>query len=314
MEETETDPIFTSVINALLDNINLFPERYLSFFSDIVPAELKEIEKIWPKILLERKISLLEDLTSLMITDTRLSCEEFAKFALNDDFPEVRVNAIELLWESENPRLINLLVNLLKNDESELVQIASAAALGHFVLLGELEEIPASAFERTIKALIGKLNSSPSKELHQELLMSLSYSSIPEVTSMIETAFKDPDQTWQLTAVISMGRSADDRWKKTILKLIDSENPLIRNEAVKAAGELEIASAQTLLLNMLEDQTDEPELRLNIIWALSKIGGTAVKSALKQLLEDPSDEEEAEAIELALEALDFESGLPKIDL
>ena len=92
------------------------------------------------------------------------------------------------------------------------------------------------------------------------------------------------------------------------------DNPQIRTEAVKAAGELELASAQTLLLNILDEQTDDPELRLNLIWALSKIGGTAVKSALEQLLEETGDDEETEALELALEALGFSTGLPNIDL
>jgi hypothetical protein len=315
MEEIKTGPKLTSIIQSLVDNSNLFPERYLTFFSDIAPSDLNEVKKVWPKIPLGRKISLIEDMESMMIADTRLCFEEFVKFALTDDFPEVRGSAIGLLWESENPSFIRLLVNLLENDESEFVQIASAEALGRFVLLGELEEIPSSAFKRTINALILKINSSPTKALHQELLKSLSYSSIPEVMPMIEAAFENSDPTWQLAAIISMGRSADDHWKKTIIKMIEcDDNPQIRTEAVKAAGELELASAQTLLLNILDEQTDDPELRLNLIWALSKIGGTAVKSALEQLLEETGDDEETEALELALEALGFSTGLPNIDL
>jgi HEAT repeat protein len=131
---------------------------------------------------------------------------------------------------------------------------------------------------------------------------------------MIEKAFMDPDPSWQLAAVISMGRSADDRWEKPVLKMINSEDPEIKSEAVKAAGELELTSARAMLLQILEDEEDDFELRTNAIWALSKIGGENVKSVLQRLLDAAPDEDEAEVIELAIESLDFSSELPDLDI
>ena len=314
MSDKTSNPQLNVVLKALLDNSQLFPENLLTFFSDIYPEDLEEIKKIWPKIALERRISILVDLEDMMEADTMHSCDELAKFALNDNFPEVRGNAIALLWECDNPKLALRFVQMLENDESELVQTAAAAALGKFVLHGELEEIPSSAAERTIKALFGKLHSQPSKEIHQEVLKSLSYSSHPEISPMIEAAFMDTDSSWRLAAVISMGRSADDHWEKPVLQMIKSEDPDLRNEAVKAAGELELTSARMMLLQILEDEEEDTELRSNAIWALSKIGGDDIKSVLQRLLEVAPDEEEAEVIELAIEALDFSSELPDLDL
>lgn len=297
-----------------MDNSQLFPENMLPFFSDIYPDDLEELKKIWPKIALERRISILADLEDMMEADTMLSCDGLAKFALNDDFPEVRGNAITLLWECDDPKLAPRFVQMLENDESELVQTAAAAALGKFVLLGELGEIPPAAAGQTIKALIGKFHSKPSKEIHEEVLKSLAYSSDPKISLMIEKAFMDTDSSWKLAAVISMGRSADDRWEKPVLQMIKSEDADLKNEAVKAAGDLELSSAHAMLLQILEEEEDDIELRSNAIWALSKIGGDNVKTVLLRLLEAAPDEDEAEVIELALESLDFSTELPDLNL
>jgi HEAT repeat protein len=314
MNDKTSNPLLKTVLKALLDNSQLFPEKLLPFFSDIFPEDLEEVKKIWPKIALERRVSILADLENMMEADTMLSCDEMAKFALNDDFPEVRGNAIALLWECDDPKLAPRLVEMLENDESELVQAAAAAALGKFVLLGELDEIPSSAAGRTIRALIDKLGSKPSKDIHQEILKSLAYSSDPEIAPLIEKAFMDPDPSWRLTAVISMGRSADDQWEKPVLQMIKSDDPELKSEAVKAAGELELSAARPMLLQILEDEEDDYELRTNAIWSLSKIGGENVKSVLQRLLETAPDEEEAEVIELAIEALDFSSELPDLEI
>ena len=313
MHDKASNSQINTVLQALLDNSQLFPAKLVPFFSDISHADLEQVIKIWPEVALKRKSNLLADLKDMMEADTMLSCDGLAKFALNDGFPEVRCGAISLLSECDDPKLTTLFGEMLENDESELVQTAAAAALGKFVLLGELKEIPHNAAERTIKSLTLKLNSQPSKELHQELLKSLAYSSRPEIAPMIETAFKNPDPSWQLAAIISMGRSADDRWEKSILQMIQSENPDFKSEAIKAAGELELSSAREILLQMLEDEDDDTELRLNVIWALSKIGGDNVKSVLQRILDNTADDEEVEVIELALEELNFSSKLQDLD-
>ena len=313
MNDKTSNPRIKAVLQALLDNSQIFPAKLVPFFSDISHTDLEQVKKIWPEVALERKISLLAVLEDMLEADTMLSCDGLAKFALNDDFPEVRRGAISLLSECDDPKLATLFGEMLENDESELVQIAAAEALGKFVLLGELEEIPHNATERTIKSLTLKLNSKPSNELHQELLKSLAYSSHPEIAPMIEAAFMNPDPSWQLAAIISMGRSADDRWEKSILQMIQSEDPDFKKEAAKAAGELELSSAREILFQMLEDEVDDVELRLNVIWALSKIGGDNVKSVLQHILDNTADEEETEVIELALAELGFSSELPDLD-
>lgn len=100
-----------------------------------------------------------------------------------------------------------------------------------------------------------------------------------------------------------MGRSANPRWNRLVLKMLTHKRPTVRAEAASAAGELEIKAAVPILLELLEDV--DPDVRLASIWALSQVGGEGVRSALENMLEETVDDDEADQIEKALENLDF---------
>lgn len=110
-----------------------------------------------------------------------------------------------------------------------------------------------------------------------------------------------------------MGRSSDERWKKQVLSQLRAPNEDIRSEAIHAAGELELASARPILLDLLEDEEDL-ELRRELTWALSKIGGEGVRERLEELLDAETDDEEAEFIEEALDNLFFTEDMSKFDM
>ncbi len=302
------------VVEALLDINHVFPARYLSFFSDISEKGLQAVRKAWPKVAVERKISLLSDLETLMEADSLLCFDEMAKFALEDNDPHVRSRAISLLWESKESRFVEALAEMLNNDPSKLVQVSAAAGLGRFILLGELDEIPEKSFELALSTLRKKDLETPYKEIQQEILKSLAYTGSPEIERQIERAYADPDLTWQLAAIIAMGRTADERWELSILESMNSQIIAIQNEAVKAAGEIELESARLPLLGMVETGIADLELRLHVVWALARIGGEDVKTALHQLLEEADDDEEINVIEMALDHLDFSEELPDLDL
>jgi HEAT repeat protein len=99
-----------------------------------------------------------------------------------------------------------------------------------------------------------------------------------------------------------MGRSCDERWKKQVLSKLHAPDEDIRSEAIHAAGELELASARPVLLDMLNDEEDL-ELRRELIWALSKIGGEGVRDRLEEILDAEEDDDEAEFIEEAMGTL-----------
>ena len=66
-------------------------------------------------------------------------------------------------------------------------------------------------------------------------------------------------------------------------------------------------------LDMLEDEEDL-ELRRELIWALSKIGGEGVRDRLEELLDAETDDDEADFIEEAMDNLTFTEDMGNFDL
>ncbi len=303
-----------NLIATLLDLSLPFPQKYLHIFSDITPADLEEIQKIWPQVPVIRKISLLHDLEAMMEVDSLLACDDFARFALKDEDPTVRSRAIGILWDCEDTRLAREFGQMLQHDPSEVVRAAAAAALGKFVLMGELEEISTSAFERTYTQLMECYRNEVHDEVSQEILRSLAYCSKKDVVALIQQAFNSGKKGWKTAALEGMGRLADARWKEPILATFSDEDDEIQFEAIRAAGELELKAARKPLLVMLAEETYNNDLRFQIIWALSKIGGELVRDALHDLLEHSDDEDEIDVLELALENLDLTDENPTLDI
>ncbi len=107
----------------------------------------------------------------------------------------------------------------------------------------------------------------------------------------IRTAYSSGDKEWVLTAVFSMQwvRGFDDQ----ILEALESTDPLIRLEAVEAAGNWEIGAAWSHIAKLLKDPHTPKDLLIAAINA-SNIRPREAREILKDL-RDSDDEEIAEA-------------------
>ena len=269
--------------------------------------------KDWPKISKKKKHSLLEDLEELAEADTMTNFDELARPLLKDSDPQVRTRAISLLWENEDAKLVPIFLKILQEDEDSDVRAAAANALGLFVYLGELEKIPAELHHRIEDELLKAATSAKETLVRRRALESLGYSGREEVIPLVEAAYHDKNPDWVVSSLFAMGRSSDARWKKQVLSILHAPDEDIRSEAVHAAGELELASARPVLVDMLEDEEDL-ELRHELIWALSKIGGEGVRARLEELLDAETDDEEADFIEEAMDNLTFTEDMAQFDL
>ncbi len=95
-----------------------------------------------------------------------------------------------------------------------------------------------------------------------------------------------------------MGRSADERWNQDIIQALDDPNPVLRYEAARAAGELNLKPTVSRLIALIQE--DDREIRNAAIWSLGEIGGTTAERALMQFSEEAEDEDLIEALEDAL--------------
>jgi HEAT repeat protein len=295
---------FQTVVQALLDDSRAFPPRYLHRFSDISPDDLKAVLQAWPQVSPRRKQSLLEDLEELADADTLLSFEDLARALLFDPVSTVRAQAILLLWECRDAKLAHIYIEMMNEDESQEVRAAAATALGQFVYLGEVEEIPGELHHEVENKLLAATKSAESALVRRRALESLGYSSREDVPGLIEAAYHEGHPDWLESALFAMGRSCDERWEKQVLSKLHDPNEDVRMEAIQAAGELELKSARAALLDLLEDEED-PGGRRPIVWSLSKIGGEGVRSRLEELLDAEEDDDEQEFLEEALDSLSF---------
>jgi HEAT repeat protein len=294
---------FQQMLDALLDAEVPLNPRFLYRLSDLEPSEVTLLADIWPKIPLWRRQALLEDVEELGSSDTLLSFQSFGAFAAHDDDPKVRLYAIRTLWEYEDKRLIPLLVKVLKQDDDAGVRAASATALGGYVYLGELEEIPETTLREIEDLLLEVVDGSDQPQVRRSALEALGYSSREEMPRRIESAFTSKDKDWVASALFAMGRSGNEIWEKPVLDSMESPIPLIRTEAARAAGELELKEAVPSLLELLDDPDEDTILAS--IWSLSQIGGEGVREALEDLYEKAEDDQEIDLLESALDNLAF---------
>jgi HEAT repeat protein len=280
---------------------------------DLEPVDLKKLIKAWPQVSPRRKHTLLEDLEDLAEADTLTSFDDLARSLLADTDPQVRARAIRLLWECDDTQLIPVYLNILNNDDDVEVRAAAANVLGQSRYLGALDKIPAELHLKIEDQLLAATTSTKETLVRRRALESLGYSGREEVVPLIEAATREKNPDWMVSALLAMGRSCDDRWRKQVLSQLRSPGEDIRSEAIHAAGELELESARPVLLDILEDE-DEPEVRRELIWALSRIGGEDVRAKLEELLEIEEDDDEADFIEEALEALSFTEDMGSFSL
>jgi len=315
MVEKNKNLPFTQVIEALLDQTHPFPAYHLHRFSDLPEKELDILKKEWGKIHPDRRLTLLEDLEELAEADTLLCFDDIARYALDDEHPRIRETAIHLLWEVEDTRLATQFMKILLRDTDEKVRTAAAGALGLFVYLGELEQISSTIHHQVEESLLDQFTSNEPKAIRRKALESLGYSGREEVIQLISTAFATNENEWMASALCAMGRSADIRWEASILNMLEHPLAQVQEEAIRAAGELELSSARQPLLKLLEEKDSlDSGVFGALVWSLSQIGGEHVREALEELAEDTEDDVEIDYIESALENLEFTDNFTLSDM
>ena len=298
---------FQQVLEALLDADTPFPPRYLARFSDLEISEINQLAEIWPKIPAWRRKALLEDVQELGEEDTILSFENLLTFALQDRDPQVRLPALRGLWDYESPRLVPTFLDLLSNDSDVQVRAAAAGGLGHYVYLGEVENLPKQTLQSIEERLLEAAKGNDQAEVRRSALEALGYSSKDEVGTLIDQAYQSGDREWVASALFAMGRSANERWRSQVKIMLNSQFPALRAEAARAAGELEMGSSIPRLLELLDDPDDQT--RLASIWSLSQLGGENARKALERLYKHVDDEDERKFIDSALDNLTFNEEL-----
>ncbi len=299
---------FSQLTKALLDENKPFPPRYLHRLSDLNPEDAAQLAAAWGRTAAWRREALMEDLIELSDADYVLSFEAVARIGLKDENAPVRMMSIEMLADYELADLIPNFLQMVENDPDAEVRARAATALGQYVYMGEVEELAETTLHKVEDCLLRVTSGGDAPLVRQRALESLGYSSREEVAALIEAAYNARSKDWLATALLAMGRSGQERWGVSVLRMLDHASTAVQVEAVTAAGQLELKEAKPELLAIARSVQSEELVRSAAIWALSEIGGPGVQQALEDLLEQADDDEE-EFINEALENLAFTEDL-----
>lgn len=311
---------FDTLLQALKDTEQMFPPAWLHRLSDLSAEEAQALAAVWPTLDPARRRALVEDMHYLLDASLQLSFKEVGLIALRDEDPYIRHKAIELLWFEEDPRILPLMLERLREDPEAQVRATAAAALGDDVYLGEIEELDEASYRAVVEALLEVLRDEHEvPSVRYRALEAVSFSSLtPEVTQWIERIYRDSletgDEEGLRAALFAMGRSGAPRWVPYVTLYLHHRDPRIRAEAATAAGRLEMTRAISDLLHLLEDV--HKDVRMAAAWALSELGGAneGVARALRKALRRAEDEEEAQIIAEALDNHEFQTFLVLGDL
>jgi hypothetical protein len=280
------------------------PANELAVFSDLSRADAGETRRVWALIPLQRRRAIVSSVTELFADNLDLDFGAFLRIAVDDSDPVVqRFAVVGLGEEGASVDLMGRYIQLLKSAQDVDLRAAAAAALGAYILDGELEELDAAMAMRAEQALMAVLTDPQEPAAVQSrALESIAFSGELGVRQLIEDAYYSPDETRRLSALVAMGRSADVRWRRLARAELTNPDSAMRAQAAFACGELEAKSALPDLLQLLLD--NDQTVRLAAMFALSHIGGSQAREALQAIYES-GDDGESYAAEQALEEMDF---------
>ena len=300
------------LLDAMLNEEKPLHPSYIYRLSDLSEDDLAALQTTWSKVPAWRRKAIMEDVEEIGQNDYVLSFEEFARHGIQDSEPGVRELAVRSLWEYESRDLIPIYLQLLESDDDYNVRAAAATALGKYIFLGEIEELPTHTQRRIEDRLLDVVNGDENVLVRRRALESLGFSGREEIPALIETAYNSGSVDWLVSALFAMGQSANKDWIPWVTSKLDSDNPEVLLEAARAAGELEIRESVPKLMELVD--LDDYDLRTTAIWSLSQIGGEGVRARLEELYEDADDDDEADFIDSALDNLDFTEDIALFDL
>ncbi len=289
-----------SILQQAEGNDERIPAAIYYGLSDLDDASMQVFEPVWQKLSADYKRKIVAELAEASEANFDLNFDALGYIALDDFDSSVRRSGIELLWINESLNLLSRLIDLAENDESPEVRASAISEIGRFILLGEYGDVSEQEATRAQDVAITLLNDmSEDIQVRRRALEAISNSSLDFVAEAIQEAYESDEHLMRVSAVFAMGRSYDSElWGETVLRELRNDDPEIRYEAARAAGELEIEEAVTLLGQLAV--VDEREIKQVAIWSLGEIGGTHAMRLLTALAED-ADEAEDEDLKEAIE-------------
>ncbi|MDP2920450.1 MAG: HEAT repeat domain-containing protein [Dehalococcoidia bacterium] len=302
----------SQIIKELADTGKPLVNTRLTELSELTPADLPLFKSTWRQMDVNRRRQVISRLAELVRDNVELNFAPVFKYALSDLDADVRVGAIDGLWENEDPGLIKTFINLLMYDASADVQTSAATALGKFSTLAECEEIRSDYKAELSQALLAAIDDAGKPvEVKRRALEAVSPLSLPAVKEAIRKAYDSRDERLVVSAIYCMGKTCDNAWLPVLYKELENADTEIRYEAAGALGEIGMEDSVSRLLEHAHDS--DIEVRLAAIQAVAKIGGKEAKHGLESLARDPN-QAIREAVEQGLSEIETKENMTLFEM
>lgn len=297
---------FASVLTALFSADDP-PIHLLYRLSDMGETDFNRFKREWPAVDEDRRIALTRHMADIAEDNYLVDFTPVFAHLFTDISPLVRVAALDGVWDAETPDIIGPILKMLDSDADVAVRAAAARALAHYILLAEWGQIDGHYAVPIVDALLAEYEKPRAAlEVKRAALEAVSPAAHPRIAELITEAYDDGSDDLQLSAIFAMGNSADERWLPILDEELKSPSADFRAEAARACGMIGDPNSIDALESLLND--DDLEVGIAAVYALGQIGGDRVFELLSSMAEDPNYEDYFDAIDEALEEMDWAGG------
>lgn len=293
----------TGMLELLRTPSNITRSR-LRIFSDLRDRDYTAFWPHWQLIPSEGRIRIVTLMNEISEDNLELNFLTVMRWALTDEHEEVRWRAIDGLSEEEHPRIIAPLLTCLK-DPSLAVRGQAALVLAKFTALHGYGELDSDHGQQLVDTLHTELvNNRANVDVYRRILEALGSVASPTINDAIASAWQSDTMPLRESALVAMGRSADERWFPSIKSALRHTHAAIRFEAANACAEFGDAAAPFVpqLIDLCDE--DDSEVATAAINALGQIADDRAIKALTQL----SKSRDATKREAAITALEEFAG------
>lgn len=293
---------------AQLDTMEKAPTRLdLKLLANLGPESVYIFWEQWQRFSLERRRHIMRLLAELAEEQIQLDYRPVFRACLADQDAQIRVLAIEGLWEDDHEQMMDRLIQMLHDPAGE-VRAAALLSLARFAYRAEIGDLSLSAGQRLHDVLV-EAATDPDQpfEVRRRAIEALGYfAESSAAQELVDRAYNTDDIYMRESAVLAMGRSMRRQWFPYILRELKSPSPSLRYEAARAVGEIGEDGRELLpaLLPLVDDE--DTEIALAAIWALGQVGGADARRILQRIARS-RDEVRAQVAQDALAELDLDT-------
>lgn len=300
---------FHSTLKVLGNTNKPIVRRELRGLSDIGRENEDEFFNAWSGLEESRRRELARVMIELAEESVDFDFRDVFTACLNDPEPEVRLSAVEGLFDDDRPRTMRRLIDMLDRDKDSAVRASVALSLGRFAYQASLDELRASdAAQLRASLLAAARNFDVHADVRRRAVESVGYFSGADVDEVIASAYATGNKPLKASAIAAIGHSLDPRWLPILSAELSSTEPELNYEAARAGGEIGEAAQSLVPLLVPLVSGDDVEIYGAAIWALGQIGGRVAQQALQRIVKD-GDEDRREAASEALSEIELDDGL-----